>query len=424
MEKNKVLKISTAGSVDDGKSTLIGRILYDTHSLKRDVLEAIQKSSKQKGYDYLDFALATDGLVAEREQGITIDVAHIYFSTPNRSYIIADTPGHEEYTRNMITGASTSDVALILIDARNGVVEQTRRHFFINNLLRTKELIVAINKMDLVDFQEEVFNAIAADFQQLVKAGSFTRHRITLIPISALHGDNVVIPSEKTSWYKGKTLLQYLEDIKFEDIHENSQARFQVQTVIRPKTEYFHDFRGYAGKLKGGELSVGDKIVVLPSKMKSKIKSIEFYDQKYKRASNGSSITITLENDINVSRGDWIVKEDQLTHDSKEIEAIICWMDTTPLTASTTYQLQHGVHSVKSKIKSIDSKIDTDSMGKVQEAHEFQLNDLGWATIQLAKPLHFDSYDENRETGAFILIDTKTNTTAGVGFIQHKVTVD
>ncbi|HLW14313.1 MAG TPA: GTP-binding protein [Flavobacteriaceae bacterium] len=424
MEKNKVLKISTAGSVDDGKSTLIGRILYDTHSLKRDVLEAIQKNSKQKGYDYLDFALATDGLVAEREQGITIDVAHIYFSTPNRSYIIADTPGHEEYTRNMITGASTSDVSLILIDARNGVVEQTRRHFFINNLLRTKELIVAINKMDLVDFQEEVFNAIAKDFQQLVQAGSFTGHRITLIPISALHGDNVVNPSEKTSWYKGKTLLQYLEDIKFEDIHENSQARFQVQTVIRPKTEYFHDFRGYAGKLKGGELSVGDKVVVLPSKMKSKVNSIEFYDQKYKKASNGSSITITLENDINVSRGDWIAKEDQLPHESKEIEAIICWMDKTPMLSSTIYQLQHGVHSVKSKIKSIDSKIDTDSMGKVQEANELQLNDLGWATIQLAKPLHFDSYGENRDTGAFILIDTKSNTTAGVGFIQHKITVD
>lgn len=423
MEKNKVLKISTAGSVDDGKSTLIGRILYDTDSLKRDTLQAIKKSSKQKGYDYLDFALATDGLVAEREQGITIDVAHIYFSTPKRSYIIADTPGHEEYTRNMITGASTSDVALILIDARNGVVEQTKRHFFINNLLRTKELIVAINKMDLIAFEETRFNTIVEDFNTLVKAGSFTEHRITFIPISALHGDNVVNPSENISWYKGKTLMQHLESIQFKDIHQNTQARFQIQTVIRPKTKDFHDFRGYAGKLKGGELSVGDKIMVLPSKMKSQVKSIEFYNQKYKKASNGSSITITLEDDINVSRGDLIVKENQLPHESKEIKAIICWMDTTPMTAATRYQLQYGVKSVKSKIKSIDSKIAINDMGKEEKTLELQLNDLGWATIQLAKPLYFDNYDENKDLGAFILIDTKTNTTAGVGFIQQKAAV-
>lgn len=423
MKKNKVLKISTAGSVDDGKSTLIGRILYDTKSLKRDALEAIKKSSEQKGYDYLDLALATDGLVAEREQGITIDVAHIYFSTPNRSYIIADTPGHKEYTRNMITGASSSDVAVILIDARKGVVEQTKRHFFINNLLRIKELIVAVNKMDLVDYKETRFNAIVEDFKKLVQAGSYKEQLITFIPISALHGDNVVASSENLSWYSGKTLMQHLENIQFEDIHQNTQARFQVQTVIRPKTENFHDFRGYAGKLKGGELSVGDKVVVLPSKMKSTIKTIEFYDKKYTKASIGSSITITLEDDINVSRGDLIVKENQLPHEAKEIKAIICWMDSTPLTSSTIYQFQYGVKSVKSKIKSIDSKIDTDRMGKKQETNELQLNNLGWATIQLAKPLHFDSYAENKDSGAFILIDTKTNTTAGVGFIQHKVPV-
>src|SRR5699024_7921857 len=254
-DKNKVLKISTAGSVDDGKSTLIGRILYDTHSLTDDKLEAIERNSKQRGYDYLDFSLATDGLVTEREQGITIDVAHIYFSTPNRSYIIADTPGHIEYTRNMVTGASTSQVAIILIDARNGVSEQTKRHFYINNLLQTKEIIVAINKMDLVDYQEEVFLKIKKEFQDLMDAGNYKDQNISFFPLSALQGDNVVEKSEKMPWYKGEALLHYLENIdveKFDNFGKTNKgkARFQVQTVIRPKMEKHHDFRGYAGKLK------------------------------------------------------------------------------------------------------------------------------------------------------------------------------
>lgn len=272
----EVLKIATAGSVDDGKSTLIGRLLYDTKSMTDDKLEAIERTSKQKGYDYLDFSLATDGLVAEREQGITIDVAHIYFSTPTKSYIIADTPGHVEYTRNMVTGASTSQASIILIDARKGVIEQTHRHFFINNLLRVKDVIVAINKMDLVDFSEETYNKIKADFSELMGKRDYQDQNITFIPVSALKGDNVVNRSKQTPWYKGQTLLEHLEELDQKDIYNTGTPRFPVQYVIRPKTEDFHDFRGFAGKVYGGELSVGDEVVVLPSMTQSKIKAIYF----------------------------------------------------------------------------------------------------------------------------------------------------
>ena len=274
-----VLKIATAGSVDDGKSTLIGRILYDTKSLTTDKLEAIEKTSKQKGYDYLDFSLATDGLVAEREQGITIDVAHIYFSTQKKSYIIADTPGHVEYTRNMVTGASTSQAAIILIDARKGVIEQTNRHFFINNLLRIKDVVVAINKMDLVDYSEETYNAIKADFEQLMVKRDYKEQKITFIPVSALKGDNVVNKSDKTPWYKGQTLLEHFEVLDRKDVYNAGRPRFPVQYVIRPKTDEHHDFRGFAGKVYGGELSVGDEVVALPSQTKSKIKAIYALDQ-------------------------------------------------------------------------------------------------------------------------------------------------
>ena len=297
----EVLKIATAGSVDDGKSTLIGRLLYDTNSLTSDKIEAIEKTSKQKGYDYLDFSLATDGLVAEREQGITIDVAHIYFSTNNKSYIIADTPGHVEYTRNMITGASTSQAAIILIDARKGVIEQTKRHFFINNLLRVKEVVVAINKMDLVAFSEEIYKTIKSDFHKLLKERDYQEQRITFIPVSALKGDNIVHKSETMTWYSGQTLLEHLEVLDFKDIYNVGTPRFPVQSVIRPKTDAFRDFRGYAGKVYGGELSIGDSVLVLPSKAKTKIKSIYFYDQEVQTASRRSSVTMTLEDEININ---------------------------------------------------------------------------------------------------------------------------
>lgn len=416
--KNQVLKISTSGSVDDGKSTLIGRILYDTKSLKEDKLKAIEENSLKKGYDYLDFSLATDGLTAEREQGITIDVAHIYFATSSRSYIISDTPGHIEYTRNMITGASTSDVSLILIDARKGVAEQTKRHYFINNLLRVKEIIVVINKMDLIGYSQQQFQSIVDDFKKLTEKTDFKDQKVTFIPVSALHGENVVNPSVNFNWYTGQPLLQVLENIHAEETLETAQARFQVQTVIRPKKESLHDFRGYAGKLKAGELRINDKVTILPSETESTIKSIEFYDKKYESASKGSSITLTLHDEVNVSRGDLIVKSKEKPQMAKELKAIICWMDKTPLLPSTMLYLQHGVKRIKSKITAIDYKIKSSFNGKTEKTDQLNMNDLGLIHISVAQPLYFDSYKENKENGVFILIDDKTNATAGVGFIQ------
>ncbi|MDA7848809.1 GTP-binding protein [Flavobacteriaceae bacterium] len=414
----EVLKIATAGSVDDGKSTLIGRLLYDTKSLTSDKIEAIEKTSKQKGYDYLDFSLATDGLVAEREQGITIDVAHIYFSTANKSYIIADTPGHVEYTRNMITGASTSQAAIILIDARKGVIEQTKRHFFINNLLRIKEVVVAINKMDLVDFSEEKYNTIKSDFQQLLKERDYQDQRITFIPVSALKGDNVVHASEAMTWYSGETLLEHLEAIDFKDIYNVGTPRFPVQSVIRPKTEEFHDFRGYAGKVYGGELSIGDGVLALPSKIKTKIKSIYFYDQEVQTASRRSSVTITLEDEINISRGDMITKTDNPPVVDKQFTAKIAWMDQDSLTVGSKYIIQHGVNKVLAKVDRIHHTIKTDFSGIIEGVSQLDLNDIALVSFKLNKPIFYDAFKNHRTNGSFIIIDPQTNTTAGAGFIQ------
>ena len=413
----EVLKIATAGSVDDGKSTLIGRLLYDTQSLTTDKLEAIERSSKQKGYDYLDFSLATDGLVAEREQGITIDVAHIYFSTAKKSYIIADTPGHVEYTRNMVTGASTSQVSIILIDARKGVIEQTYRHFFINNLLRVKDVIVAINKMDLVDYSEEVFNKIKADFQALNAKSSYKEQNVSYIPLSALTGDNVVDSLGKMPWYTGQTILQHLEALESKDIYDNGKTRFPVQTVIRPKTEEYHDFRGYAGKLNGNNIKVGDAVTVLPSLTESVVTKIHFFDKQYDEAVAGSSITIELENDINVTRGDMIVKSNELPKIEKEITTTVCWMDSKKLVAGTKYLVQHNTNRVLAKVDSINNVIATDYSGTTP-ASQLAINEIGEVTIKLSKALYFDTYEENKSNGAFILIDPNTNTTAGVGFIR------
>ena len=413
----EVLKIATAGSVDDGKSTLIGRLLYDTQSLTTDKIEAIEKSSKQKGYDYLDFSLATDGLVAEREQGITIDVAHIYFSTAKKSYIIADTPGHVEYTRNMVTGASTSQVSIILIDARKGVIEQTYRHFFINNLLRVKDVIVAINKMDLVDYSEEVFNKIKADFQALNAKRAYKEQNVSYIPLSALTGDNVVETLGKMPWYTGQTILQHLEGLEPEDIYDNGQARFPVQTVIRPKTEEYHDFRGYAGKLYGNSIKVGDAVTVLPSLTESKVTNIHFFDQQFDEAGAGSSITIELENDINVTRGDMIVKSNELPKVEKDITTTVCWMDSKKLVAGAKYFVQHNTNRVLAKIDSVKNVIATDYSGTAP-ASQLSINEIGEVTIKLSKAIYFDAYNDNKSNGAFILIDATTNTTAGVGFIK------
>jgi sulfate adenylyltransferase subunit 1 len=415
--KMEVLKIATAGSVDDGKSTLIGRLLYDTKSLTTDKLEAIEKSSKQKGYDYLDFSLATDGLVAEREQGITIDVAHIYFSTAKKSYIIADTPGHVEYTRNMVTGASTSQVSIILIDARKGVIEQTYRHFFINNLLRVKEVIVAVNKMDLVDYSEEVYHKIKADFEALNAKSTFKEQNVSYIPLSALTGANVVEKTDAMPWYNGQTILEYLEMLEPADVYERGQVRFPVQTVIRPKTKEYHDFRGYAGKLYGNSIKVGDAVTVLPSLTESKVKKIHFFDEQFDEATAGSSVTIELANDLNVTRGDMIVKSAELPKVEKDIKTTVCWMDSKNLVPGAKYFVQHNTNRVLAKIDSIKNVIATDYSGSTP-ATQLTINEIGEVNIKLSKALYFDAYTDNKSNGAFILIDATTNTTAGVGFIN------
>ena len=370
------------------------------------------------GYDYLDFSLATDGLVAEREQGITIDVAHIYFSTQNRSYIIADTPGHIEYTRNMVTGASTSQASIILIDARKGVIEQTYRHFFINNLLRVKDIVVAINKMDLVDYSEEVFNSIKSEFEALIAKSDYQEQNITFIPISALKGDNVATASAKTDWYNGQTILEHLEQLNNEDIYNVGTPRFPVQYVVRPKTEDFHDFRGYAGKVYGGQLSIGDDVVVLPSQKTSKIKDILVYKESYKTASRRSSVTITLEDDINISRGDMLVNVDDLPIIDKQCNAIVCWMDSEPLQEGGKYTIQHGVHKVLAKVNSIQHKIEPDFSGVDADVSSLNLNDIALVNFEFNKPLYYDAFKAHRTNGSFIVIDNQTNNTVGAGFIQ------
>lgn len=413
-----VLKIATAGSVDDGKSTLIGRLLYDTKSLTEDKLQAIKEKSQQLGFDYLDFSLATDGLVAEREQGITIDVAHIYFSTPSTSFIIADTPGHVEYTRNMVTGASNAQASIVLIDARHGVVEQTHRHFFINNLLQIKDVIIAVNKMDLVDYAEERFQEIKAEIETLIQKSSYQNQNITFIPLSALHGENVVKASKTMPWYSGNTLLEHLEGLTQTDRQEVEETRFPVQTVIRPKTSDYHDFRGYAGKVYGGELQVGDKVIVLPSTTQSRIKSIHFFDQEFTKVKRGSSVTVTLEDDVNISRGDMLVKVHETPKVAKELQAKICWMDKIPLQVTDKYYIQHGVNQAQAKITELSSIIKTDFSGVEEQPSQLSLNQIGEVTIRTSKPLFYDSYKDNKANGAFILIDPKTNNTAGVGFIN------
>ena len=414
----EVLKIATAGSVDDGKSTLIGRILYDTKSLTMDKIEAIENTSKQRGYDYLDFSLATDGLVAEREQGITIDVAHIYFSTKNKSYIIADTPGHIEYTRNMVTGASTSQAAIILIDARKGIVQQTNRHFFINNLLRIKDVVVAINKMDLVEYSEEIYTKIKTGFLKLMNKRDYQDQKITFVPVSALKGDNVVSKSTHMPWYDGETLLEHLEQLENKDIYNVGTPRFPVQCVIRPKTEEFHDFRGYAGKVYGGELSVGDNIVILPSNSKSKIKEIYFYNEKYQTASRRSSVTLTLEDDVKVSRGDLIVKENDLPIIDQQFSANICWMDSSKFLSGNKYIIQHGINKVIGKVDKIVHKIHPDYSGTETNISGLEMNDIALVTFKLNKPIFYDKFKNHRTNGSFILIDIKSNNTVGAGFIQ------
>ncbi|MEO1587345.1 MAG: GTP-binding protein, partial [Bacteroidota bacterium] len=362
----EILRIATAGSVDDGKSTLIGRLLHDTQSITADKLEALQAASKRKGLDFTDLSLLTDGLIAEREQGITIDVAHIYFSTPQRKYIIADTPGHEEYTRNMVTGTSTAQASLILIDVRNGVVEQTHRHFYIASLLKVPNVVVCINKMDLVGYNPIAFQAIVDEFEAFAKEVQFEGQQIQYIPISSLWGENVVEKSAQMSWYEGEPLLTHLESIQPREGMAELPARMVVQSVIRPRTEAFHDYRAYAGKVASGRFKLGDEVTVLPSRRRSTISAIERYDEKLDQALPGQSVSISLAEDIDVSRGEMLVKTGEEPVGKKEIHADVCWMDHQPLVHGKMYVLQHGTQSCKAKVVGLHHKIDI-TTGQVKE---------------------------------------------------------
>ena len=412
-----VLRIATAGSVDDGKSTLIGRLLHDTKSITKDKLEAITVTSKRKGLGFTDLSLLTDGLIAEREQGITIDVAHIYFSTPRRKYIIADTPGHVEYTRNMITGASNVQASVILIDARNGIIEQTRRHLFISSLLKIETVFVCVNKMDLVNFEEVVFTTIYNDFLLLSKRIGY-QGALHFVPVSALDGDNVVHHSARMDWYQGGPLLQLLEALPVREKENSFPARLPVQMVIRPKDNDHHDFRGYAGRLKTGTLQKGEKVIVLPSLKKSSIKSLFLADKPVDKVFSGESIVVELEDDVDISRGNMIVNAASGYHEVNLFTATLNWMDEEALTPGRSFLLQHNVNLVKSKVVALQNILDIKTMEQNTDVPQLKLNDIGRVQIKTAKPLFADTYQVNPANGSFILIDEFTNHTVAVGFIE------
>lgn len=414
-----ILRIATAGSVDDGKSTLIGRLLYETKSITKDKIEALETASKRKGLDFTDLSLLTDGLIAEREQGITIDVAHIYFSTPKRKYIIADTPGHFEYTRNMVTGASNTKVSMILVDARNGVLEQTFRHFFIASMLRIPKVIVCINKMDLVGYSEARFNEIKTEIEGIVAKFSFEGQEVNFIPMSSLYGQNISIRSTEMPWFTGGSLLENLETFNPNTLAYEAGKfdRFPVQFVVRPKTEEFHDYRGYAGKIASGTFAVGETVTVLPTGQTSTIATIEKFTDKVASAGAKESVVITLETDVDVSRGNMLVKTENQPAQLKEIKARICWMDSQALVAGKNYILQHGINDSKAKLVSINNKIDAVKQETIDQVSELKLNEIGEVTIKTAKPIFADKYADNPANGAFILTDEFSNSTVGVGFV-------
>ncbi|MDF5689619.1 sulfate adenylyltransferase subunit 1 [Aquirufa aurantiipilula] len=414
-----ILRIATAGSVDDGKSTLIGRLLYETNSITKDKIEALESASKRKGLDFLDLSLLTDGLIAEREQGITIDVAHIYFSTPTRKYIIADTPGHVEYTRNMVTGASNAKVSLILVDARQGVVEQTARHLSIAALLRIPKVIICVNKMDLVQYDEAKFEAIKESLRSLVAQTTFVGQEISFLPISSLFGQNITQAADKMPWYQGNTLLGELEAFEFAESLAHAPARFPVQWVIRPKTEEYHDYRGYAGKISSGTFQVGDVIKALPTGQESTIASIEKFGEQLERAVAGDSVVITLTTDVDISRGNSLVlASDTQAPQLKDFAAHICWLDHQALSPGKTYLLQHGVNLTKAKISQITERLDVVAQTSSQDVDSLKLNEIGGIRLRTAQPIMADVYAENPYNGAFILIDEFSNSTVGVGFVK------
>ena len=411
-----LLRFTTAGSVDDGKSTLIGRLLYDSKNIFDDQIEAVEESSRRRGDENINLALLTDGLKAEREQGITIDVAYRYFATPKRKFIIADTPGHIQYTRNMVTGASTANLAIILVDARKGIVEQTCRHAFIANLLRIQHVIVAINKMDLVEYSESVYETIVESFKSFSsRLDNFID--VTFIPISALHGDNVVDRSNNMPWYPGSTLLYHLESVYIGSDQNHVQARFPVQWVIRPHSDEHHDFRGYAGRVAGGVFKPGDEVQILPSGFSSEIESIHTANGSIDEAFAPLSCSLLLKENIDISRGDMIVKVNSPPDRGQDIEAMLCWFSEKKMVVRGKYSLRHTTKEVKAIVSNLQYKININTLRKVEEEDDFSMNEIGRVTIRTSAPIYYDSYKNNRTTGSFILVDDMTNETVAAGMI-------
>ncbi len=413
----ELLRFTTAGSVDDGKSTLIGRLMYDTKTIFEDQLEALERSSKLKGEENINLALLTDGLRAEREQGITIDVAYRYFATPRRKFIIADTPGHIQYTRNMVTGASTAHLAIILVDARKGVVEQTKRHAFLASLLRIQNVVLCINKMDLVEYSQEVFDQIQSQFRQF--ASRLEIANMTFIPISALKGDNVVTRSANMPWYDGPALLYHLENVYIGSDANHVDPRFPVQTVIRPQNDEWHDFRGYAGQVAGGVFKPGDEVTILPSGFSSRIKGIHSFDGDLAEAYHPLSVSITLEDEIDISRGDMIVKPQNQPHVGQDLDMMLCWFsEKKTLATGGRYILRHTTREVKAIVKDVLYKVNINTLHKIEDEKELGLNEIGRISVRVSQPVFYDSYRRNRITGSIILIDEFTNETVAAGMIR------
>lgn len=412
---NQLLRFTTAGSVDDGKSTLIGRLLYDSKSIFEDQLAAVEASSAKKGFDYVDLSMLTDGLKSEREQGITIDVAYRYFATPKRKFIIADTPGHIQYTRNMVTGASTANLALILIDARKGMVEQTHRHSFIASLLKIPHVIVCINKMDLVDYDEAVYDKIVEDYKAF--SSKLEVFDIQFVPISALNGDNVVNRSESMPWYQGATLLHMLESVHIESDYNHIDSRFPVQYVVRPQSKEHHDFRGYAGRVAGGIFRPGDEVLVMPSGFTSRIKAIHLGDEKLDEAFAPMSVTMTLEDEIDISRGDVIAKPNNHPQTEQDIDLMLCWMNQRALQLNTKFHVRHTTRDVRGVLKEIQYKLDISTLHRVEQVDQLLMNEIARVKIRTAQPLNFDNYRKNRIMGSVILVDEGTNETVAAGMI-------
>ncbi len=414
-KKLELLRFTTAGSVDDGKSTLIGRLLLDSKSIFKDQLDNIKESSKIKGFDYVDLSLFTDGLKSEREQGITIDVAYRYFSTPKRKFIIADTPGHIQYTRNMVTGASTANLAILLIDARKGMLEQTHRHAFIASLLRIPHAIVCINKMDLVGYDEKIYDKIIKDFKAF--SSKLEIKDIQFVPISALVGDNVVNRSKNMPWYEGSTLLYYLENVHISSDYNQIDCRFPVQYVIRPHTHKHQDYRAFAGRIEGGVFKPGDKIKVLPSGFTSKIKNIDLFGESIDEAFAPMSINLLLEDEIDISRGDMIVRENNVPEVGQDLEVLVTWMSQTPLRERTKVVIKHTTNECLAMIKQIKYKIDINTLHRIEDVNCIEMNDIARISVRSSKLIFYDSYKKNRQTGSLIIIDEQTNETIGAAMI-------